>query len=104
MKTSFEGEVSGGRTMRGMGRFEITGQTRHYWEKKAEYPERWEITEDICQWVVDNRMNGEFEKRESNGYWRFVVYVPELGYRVRVILLEDEHTLHTAFNHDKPIS
>ncbi len=44
--------------MRFMGRFEITGHTDYYWRMIAREPERWEITDDECQWILDNRFDG----------------------------------------------
>ncbi len=87
--------------MRVMRRFEITGHTKYYWRRKLERPERWEITDDECQWVLDNRFDGEFSQ-QYDGKWKFTVYVPVLGYRVRVIMLADGKTLHNAFDPDRP--
>ncbi|GEM_PF-2324910 len=89
--------------MRSMGRFEIMGHTDYYWRMIAREPERWEITDDECQWILDNRFDGEFFQQTKDNYWQFNVYAPELGYTVRVIMTEDGKNLHNAFNADKPI-
>ncbi len=87
--------------MRDMERFEITSYTGYYWRRKLERPERWEISDDECQWVLDNRFDGEFFQQYDEK-WNFTVYVPALGYRVRVIMLGDGQTLHNAFDPDRP--
>lgn len=52
------------------------------------------ITVDVCEAIVTNPYHSEVQEDGRFCYWG---YVPEIGYYVRVIVLEDEETLFNAF-------
>lgn len=82
-------------------RFRIRGISRYYWQTKAREPERWEITEDVCQRVIDRAYEGNgFFEQQANGRWWFTAYSQDLDYWVVVILEEDEETLFNAYENE----
>lgn len=73
----------------------VTGHDTHFIKNYAEHEERWEITDDHVQYVLDHAEEGFFE-RQSNGLWKFKVFVPDLGYVLRTIIAPDGK-IHTAY-------
>ncbi len=74
---------------------EVTGHHDHFIENYAEHEERWEITDDHIQYVLDHAEAGFFEK-QPDGLWKFKVFVPDLGYVMRAIITPDGK-IHTAY-------
>lgn len=81
--------MEGGRPRRLMGHHD------HFIENYAKYPHRWEITDDHLRYVLEHAEDGFFEK-QPNGLWKFKVFVPELGYVMRAIILPDGR-VYTAY-------
>jgi len=53
------------------------------------------LTREMCIRVVEQAVR---EERQDDNRWRFWAPVPELGGRyLRVITLDDRHTIHNAF-------
>lgn len=66
-----------------------------YFRKRVlENPKRSRITASICEAIVQDPYRSEVQQDGRLCYWG---YVPEIGYYVRVIVLEDGDTLFNAF-------
>lgn len=77
----------------------ITGHHNHFIENYAKYRHRWEIADEHLQYVLDHAGDGFFE-RQPDGLWKFKVFVPELGYVLRAIILPDGRA-YTAYRDGK---
>lgn len=52
------------------------------------------LSREMCEAIVDNPIHRE---HQENGRIKFWGFVEKLGKYVRVVVLEDGETLHTAF-------
>ncbi|MDE2892367.1 MAG: hypothetical protein OXN86_07710 [Chloroflexota bacterium] len=69
--------------------------TDHFWQQRVVYPDRVRIPFDRIQAIVAEPLR---EEVESSGRIRRWGIAPEVGGRiVRVVLLADGETVHTAF-------
>lgn len=66
-----------------------------YFRKRVlENPKRSRVTVEACEKVV---ASPEYSEKQSNGRICYWGHVPEIGYYLRVIVLEDGETLFNAF-------
>ncbi|MGH3090344.1 MAG: hypothetical protein ACRDSJ_23920 [Rubrobacteraceae bacterium] len=76
---------------------EVTGHSRHFLRNYLDHPERREITDYHTQYVLDHAAEGFFGLQDD-GLWQFTgVYVPDLGYVLRVVVHPDGK-VYTAYN------